>query len=92
MATCNECIHFVDCCNDECTRYYSTIVACDKVEKRCNFFKNKADVVEVVRCKDCKYYRQNEYSPDEDMMCMCWCDWLPTDPDDFCSYGERKTD
>lgn len=49
-----------------------------------------ADVVEVVRCKDCKYYKQNPYSPDEDMMCMCWCDWLPTDPDDFCSYGERK--
>lgn len=50
------------------------------------------DVEKVVRCKDCKYYRQNTYSPDEDMMCMCWCDWLPTDPDDFCSYGKRKTD
>lgn len=49
-----------------------------------------ADVVEVVRCKDCKDYRQNPYSPEEDMMCMCWCDWLPTDPDDFCSYGEKK--
>ena len=49
-----------------------------------------ADVVEVVRCKDCEYYRQNEYSPDEDMMCMYWCDWLPTDPDDFCSSGKRK--
>lgn len=51
-----------------------------------------ADVVEVVRCKNCEYYRQNEYSPDEDMMCMCWCDWLPTDPDDFCSSGRKKTD
>jgi hypothetical protein len=49
-----------------------------------------ADVVEVVRCKDCKDYKQNPYSPEEDMMCMCWCDWLPTDPDDFCSYGKRK--
>lgn len=49
-----------------------------------------ADVVEVVRCKDCKDYRQNPYSPEEDMMCMCWCDWLPTDPDDFCSYGVRR--
>ena len=51
-----------------------------------------ADVVEVVRCKDCKDYRQNPYSPEEDMMCMCWCDWLPTDPDDFCSYGVRRED
>lgn len=49
-----------------------------------------ADVVKVVRCKDCKYYKQNSYNPNEDMMCMCWCDWLPTDPDDFCSYGELK--
>lgn len=48
------------------------------------------NVVEVVRCKDCEYYRKNEYSPDEDMWCMCWCDWLPTDPNDFCSSGERK--
>ena len=51
-----------------------------------------ADVIEVVRCKDCRNYKQNPYSPDEDMMCMCWGDWLPTDADDFCSYGERKTE
>ena len=57
-------------------------VICGKTEPR--------DLVEVIRCKDCKYYKQNPYSPDEDMMCMCWCDWLPTDTDDFCSYGERK--
>ena len=49
-----------------------------------------ADVVEVVRCKDCKYYEQDPYNPEPDMMCRHWCDWLPTDPDDYCSYGERK--
>ena len=48
------------------------------------------DVVEVVRCKDCKHYKQNPWSKEENMMCMCWCDWLATDPDDFCSYGERR--
>ena len=46
--------------------------------------------VEVVRCKDCKHYKQNPWSNEENMMCMCWCDWLATDPDDFCSSGERK--
>lgn len=51
-----------------------------------------ADVVEVVRCKDCKYYKQNPYSQEEDRLCMSWSDWLPTDPEDFCSYGERKTE
>ena len=47
------------------------------------------DAVEVVRCKDCKYYQKNQYDPEGEMRCKCWCDWLPTDPDDFCSYGEK---
>lgn len=51
-----------------------------------------ADVVPVVRCEDCKWYGKNEYNwEDEDeMFCKYWTDWLPTYPDDFCSYGERK--
>lgn len=86
MATCKDCVR----CNG-CTSEWHKLSKVE-IEHLCCNFKNKADFVEVVRCKDCKYYRQNEYSPDEDMMCMCWCDWLPTDPDDFCSYGERKID
>lgn len=38
------------------------------------------DAVPVLRCKDCKYYRN-----DLDV----WCD-MYFDPDDFCSCGERK--
>lgn len=40
-----------------------------------------ADVVEVVRCKDCKWHDSVD-GP------MRQCDI--TDDDDFCSYGERK--
>lgn len=44
------------------------------------------DAVEVVRCKDCKHYKPEEYE--------CGCDFaggLPyVKPDDYCSYGERK--
>ncbi len=45
-----------------------------------------ADVAPVVRCKDCKYYKPDEYE--------CGCDYgLPcVKADDFCSYGERRTD
>ena len=51
----------------------------------------KADAMaELVRCKDCKHYKQNPWRKEENMMCMCWCDWIATDPDDFCSHGERK--
>ena len=40
-----------------------------------------ADVVPVVRCKDCKHYK-NE-----------WCEILKAEspvPDGFCCYGERR--
>lgn len=38
-----------------------------------------ADVVEVVRCKDCKYWQE----------CR-WGNYETPDPDDYCSYGELK--
>ena len=44
-----------------------------------------ADVVEVVRCKDCKFW---------DSDCI-WCDlWGNTQEyyDGYCSYGEREDD
>lgn len=47
-----------------------------------------ADVVEVVRCKDCIYYREIESCGGE--MCTNWVDWLPTSPNDFCSQGDRR--
>lgn len=54
-----------------------------------------ADVVPVVRCKDCKHYNE------EDEFCIRWadmfayCDWEDTKrvyPDGFCSFGERRDD
>ena len=63
-----------------------------------------ADVVEVVRCKDCKH-KPNGYTDDdvlrypnfpheESNPCPCqvhedeWYSWIPND-DFYCSYGER---
>ena len=45
------------------------------------------DVVEVVRCKDCKNY-DNQFSVDN----CGWCDEFNcgTSDERFCSYGERK--
>ena len=52
-----------------------------------------ADVATVVRCKDCKWFADNN---DGDWV-GCWLfqtiQIIPEDapkPDDFCSYGERK--
>ena len=51
-----------------------------------------ADVVEVVRCKDCKWYAPNN----DGFWYGCAFDTRngadrPSD-NDFCSYGERKSD
>lgn len=50
-----------------------------------------ADVVEVVRCKDCKYFNTESWH-------FNWCEAHSYDElikckeNDFCSYGERKCD
>lgn len=48
----------------------------------------EVDVVEVVRCKDCKYYQDNNggYPHPE---CR-WSHGETPNEDDYCSYGERK--
>ena len=53
MANCSDCFNFGDCLQYEGTKYYGLDAACDNVEELCENFKNKADFVEVVRCKDC---------------------------------------
>lgn len=57
----------------------------------------KKDVVEVVRCKDCKHRPTGENKddlefPDEICPCQCedyWYSWKPSD-NWFCGNGERK--
>ena len=44
-----------------------------------------ADVLEVVRCKDCKWWHTNGCAFRNDCAKGLPCD------DDFCSHGERKT-
>ena len=49
-----------------------------------------ADVVDVVRCKDCKYWVEEK---DFGMFCSHWGSTLAeSQADDFCSYGEAKMD
>ena len=67
----------------------------DSYNEKCHLFNDHfvpaADVVAVVRCKDCKHCVltvDGEYNP-EDIV----CDWWATDglkADGFCSYGERR--
>lgn len=56
------------------------------------YYAPAADVVEVVRCKDCKYIRPivNEYTHD---VTGLWCSLFDIEnvaENHFCSYGERR--
>ncbi len=76
---CKDCSHYEVC---EHAKEYPI--------EGCDYFINKADVVKVVRCKDCKYYKRFNG-------CGNWCHKrirsdieYHTKPNDFCSYGKRK--
>ena len=49
-----------------------------------------ADVVEVVRCKDCKHHEELLNNNDENV--LCWVHGLDVivDGNGYCNYGERK--
>jgi hypothetical protein len=50
------------------------------------------DAVEVVRCKECKY-RCTDSCPTWYMESWTYRDkWALDNDDDYCSYGERRTD
>lgn len=63
------------------------------------------DVVPVVRCKECMWARPKDHREPTDtlreLICQCahhqpipapWGARMAVKPDDFCSYGERRTD
>lgn len=78
MATCKDCIHY-DICTFNLT---------GKENEKCLQFLNKADVVEVVRCKDCIHWVSlKKYDLH---FCFKKGGLLGiTAEKDFCSYGER---
>ena len=90
-------------CDGDCwtqTSKYSyqedAIKAWNDLERRKEENAPTVDAVEVVRCKDCKYYFQDEIygeicrHPELDFEIECYDHWINTKPEDFCSYGERK--
>ena len=54
-----------------------------------------ADVAPVVRCRECKFYREFRTKRYNQLMCLCYRMGkhnmeYPVKADDFCSYGQRK--
>ena len=49
-----------------------------------------ADVVEVVRCKDCKHHEELLNNNDENVLCWVHDIDVIVDGNGYCSYGEQK--
>ena len=49
-----------------------------------------ADVVQVVRCKDCEHYYFADNRIPQEQRYVCEISGEIWKPDSFCSYGERK--
>lgn len=53
------------------------------------------DAVPVVRCRECKHYKEFRTKKNRQIMRLCYRMGkrdmeYPVKPDDFCSYGQRK--
>lgn len=89
--TCKDCIYYEVCKELR----YGDISNCN-IEDCGGRFKNKADYVEVVRCKDCKCYLAVTYNGEP--MHYGYCKNKHDDilgnrhrfEGDYCSYGNRK--
>lgn len=81
--TCKDCIHY-----DVCQEYLFKCAEHGEAERLlnpCRKFKNKADFVEVVRCKDCEYKEK-----ETNKWCKYWYKFCAYD-DNYCCNGKRKT-
>lgn len=90
--TCKNCIHY-DLCKITVADENWTEDAPKELKemfspKGCKDFKNKADFVEVVRCRDCRYFTKG--------MAVGMCKRVKDKPilpccyDNFCKYGEKR--
>ena len=84
--TCKDCFHCKACdlIYESCTHESVEGLEFPDGAELCEHFKHSDNVVEVVRCKDCKHF-------DNDMPYCTW-HYTGSSPDDFCSYGERRTE
>lgn len=75
-------------CHETCGIAFCGATNCAFMAKVCSA--TAADVAPVVRCKDCRYWQDNNGGyPNK--KCR-WREDETPDADDFCSYGERKED
>ena len=101
MAICKDCMCF-EVCDKKFQYMFIGSPFCMSnymygVEERCKDFKDKSQFIQVVRCKDCRYFISkanltDEYDNPLGYDGLCDNNDKYTDANDFCSCGKRKTE
>ncbi len=86
-AICEKCIHY-EMCKAEMDLAPDDTFTFFPYNEDCPHFKNKADFVEVVRCKDCE--KENRFDCP-----LCYIEkqtlqFINHNADFYCGYGKRK--
>lgn len=88
--TCKECLHFDACitifkeaCPNTTDKELDKIASRQQISRTCPAFKNKADFIGVVRCKDCDV-------PHNRWLGCPNLNGLIPPPNFYCARGERK--
>lgn len=71
---------------DECKRKCLDCPIINKAGQR----EHMTEVIEVVRCKDCKHFGRYGCKPAGMKSVWCAINGLTFGEDDYCSHGERK--
>ena len=71
-------------CREHCIHYPACLWNGEYIPTPCRHFKDKADVVAIVRCRDCMdaLWVENHY--------ICCGLGIRTDADFYCANGERR--
>lgn len=90
--TCFNCIHRGVCENWANDIYEETCIEC--AIQRCDLYKGKSDVIEVVRCAECKscikFYPAKMINEEAELVYYCRLFKGDRRPNDYCSFGIRK--
>lgn len=94
MATCKDCVHWRACKAMLEVMGYSVSGDFAGSAERCDTFVPTADLVEVVRCKDCQYckihYPFKIINEEAKKVYSCNVHWHGVRPDGYCDLGERR--
>lgn len=95
MAECKECLYYEVCadfrrniCETDQRRFEEYKINSNGI---CDNFKNKSEVVEVVRCKHCSYRKTHicAITGAQTLFCDYWDKPYPIEEEHYCGYGTR---